>query len=85
VIVSITRIVLNFYIKFQVDIQALAHAVELTRQGAVDSMKFAKGDLFQAFQVSIPSISLYILCIVINPHHPFAVKIQCHAKTLVCA
>lgn len=32
------------------DIQALAHAVELTRQGAVDSMKFAKGDLFQAFQ-----------------------------------
>ncbi|XP_019087015.1 PREDICTED: uncharacterized protein LOC104727350 isoform X2 [Camelina sativa] len=34
----------------EVDIQALAHAVELTRQGAVDSMKFAKGDLFQAFQ-----------------------------------
>ncbi|KVH92553.1 hypothetical protein Ccrd_005412, partial [Cynara cardunculus var. scolymus] len=34
----------------QVDIQALAHAVELTRQGAVDSLKFAKGDLFQAFQ-----------------------------------
>ncbi|KAJ9562355.1 hypothetical protein OSB04_007515 [Centaurea solstitialis] len=28
----------------------LAHAVELTRQGAVDSLKFAKGDLFQAFQ-----------------------------------
>lgn len=35
----------------QVDIQALAHAVELTRQGAVDSLRFAKGDLFQAFQV----------------------------------
>lgn len=35
------------------DIQALAHAVELTRQGAVDSLKFAKGDLFQAFQVSL--------------------------------
>ncbi|PWA52799.1 CTLH LisH motif-containing protein [Artemisia annua] len=34
----------------EVDIQALAHAVELTRQGAVDSLKFAKGDLFQAFQ-----------------------------------
>uniref|UniRef100_A0A0E0EX59 CTLH domain-containing protein n=1 Tax=Oryza meridionalis TaxID=40149 RepID=A0A0E0EX59_9ORYZ len=33
-----------------VDVQALAHAVELTRQGAVDSLKFAKGDLFQAFQ-----------------------------------
>ncbi|XP_057500144.1 uncharacterized protein LOC130784328 isoform X1 [Actinidia eriantha] len=34
----------------EVDIQALAHAVELTRQGAVDSLRFAKGDLFQAFQ-----------------------------------
>ncbi|CAM8882434.1 unnamed protein product [Rhodiola kirilowii] len=34
----------------EVDIQALAHAVELTRQGAVDSLKFAKGDLLQAFQ-----------------------------------
>ncbi|KAF7828742.1 uncharacterized protein G2W53_019906 [Senna tora] len=34
----------------EVDIQALAHAVELTRQGAIDSLKFAKGDLFQAFQ-----------------------------------
>ncbi|PRQ21139.1 hypothetical protein RchiOBHm_Chr7g0235891 [Rosa chinensis] len=37
----------------QVDIQALAHAVELTRQGAVDSLRFAKGDLFQAFQNEI--------------------------------
>lgn len=34
----------------EVDIQALAHAVELTRQGAVDSLRFVKGDLFQAFQ-----------------------------------
>ncbi|GJW10972.1 reverse transcriptase domain-containing protein [Tanacetum coccineum] len=34
----------------EVDIQALAHAVELTRKGAVDSLKFAKGDLFHAFQ-----------------------------------
>ncbi|CAI9763297.1 unnamed protein product [Fraxinus pennsylvanica] len=34
----------------EVDIQALAHAVELTRQGAVDSLRFAKGDLYQAFQ-----------------------------------
>lgn len=34
----------------EVDIQALAHAVKLTRQGAVDSLKFAKGDLFLAFQ-----------------------------------
>lgn len=32
------------------DIQALAHAVELTRQGAIDSLRFAKGDLLQAFQ-----------------------------------
>ncbi|XP_057485861.1 uncharacterized protein LOC130772122 isoform X3 [Actinidia eriantha] len=37
---------------YEVDIQALAHAVELTRQGAVDSLRFAKGDLFQAFQVT---------------------------------
>ena len=41
----------------QVDIQALAHAVELTRQGAVDSLKFAKGDLVQAFQVAISGVS----------------------------
>ncbi|KAL3813608.1 hypothetical protein ACJIZ3_014876 [Penstemon smallii] len=34
----------------EVDIQALAHAVELTRQGAVDSLRFAKGDLYLAFQ-----------------------------------
>lgn len=41
----------------QVDIQALAHAVELTRQGAIDSLRFAKGDVFQAFQVVI-----YVTC-----------------------
>ncbi|QCD81644.1 uncharacterized protein LOC114177911 [Vigna unguiculata] len=34
----------------EVDIQALAHAVELTRQGAIDSLRFSKGDLFLAFQ-----------------------------------
>ncbi|GMI68085.1 hypothetical protein like AT5G66810 [Hibiscus trionum] len=37
----------------EVDIQALAHAVELTRQGAIDSLRFAKGDLFEAFQNEI--------------------------------
>ncbi|XVF61139.1 hypothetical protein PTKIN_Ptkin08bG0105500 [Pterospermum kingtungense] len=37
----------------EVDIQALAHAVELTRQGAIDSLRFAKGDLYQAFQNEI--------------------------------
>ncbi|KAK4416210.1 hypothetical protein Salat_2446500 [Sesamum alatum] len=37
----------------EVDIQALAHAVELTRQGAVDSLRFAKGDIHQAFQASV--------------------------------
>lgn len=37
---------------YQVDIQALAHAVELTRQGAIDSLRFAKGDLYKAFQVN---------------------------------
>uniref|UniRef100_A0A452YGK2 CTLH domain-containing protein n=1 Tax=Aegilops tauschii subsp. strangulata TaxID=200361 RepID=A0A452YGK2_AEGTS len=39
----------------EVDVQALAHAVELTRQGAIDSLKFAKGDLYQAFQVLLPN------------------------------
>ncbi|KAI4326114.1 hypothetical protein MLD38_031458 [Melastoma candidum] len=34
----------------EVDIQALLHAVELSRQGAVDSLRFAKGDLHLAFQ-----------------------------------
>ncbi|XP_047322860.1 uncharacterized protein LOC124926638 isoform X2 [Impatiens glandulifera] len=34
----------------EVDIQALAHAVELTRQGSIDGLKFARGDLFKAFQ-----------------------------------
>ncbi|XP_058097077.1 uncharacterized protein LOC131242454 isoform X3 [Magnolia sinica] len=42
----------------EVDIQALAHAVELTRQGAVDSLRFAKGDLFQAFQNELCQIKL---------------------------
>lgn len=44
-------VVVHVLFSNQVDIQALAHAVELTRQGAVDSLRFAKGDLFQAFQV----------------------------------
>ncbi|KAF6150415.1 hypothetical protein GIB67_034114 [Kingdonia uniflora] len=37
----------------EVDIQALAHVVELTRQGAADSLWFSKGNLFQAFQNEI--------------------------------
>lgn len=53
---------IHFYIKTQVDIQALAHAVELTRQGAVDSLRFAKGDLFQAFQVTFQIFMTYYLC-----------------------
>ncbi|KAF6170250.1 hypothetical protein GIB67_035355, partial [Kingdonia uniflora] len=35
----------------EVDIQALAHAVELTIQDAVESLEFSKGNLFQSFQV----------------------------------
>lgn len=49
-----------FISHIQVDIQALAHAVELTRQGAIDSLRFAKGDLFQAFQV-ISCFPVYLL------------------------
>ncbi|KAI4327465.1 hypothetical protein L6164_019924 [Bauhinia variegata] len=44
----------------EVDIQALAHAVELTRQGAIDSLRFAKGDLFQAFQNELCRMKLDI-------------------------
>ncbi|KAL6993734.1 hypothetical protein U1Q18_011852 [Sarracenia purpurea var. burkii] len=48
----------------EVDIQALAHAVDLTRQGAVDSLRFARGDLFQAFQVTTPMKSFGFLSFV---------------------
>ncbi|KAK1256947.1 hypothetical protein QJS04_geneDACA017238 [Acorus gramineus] len=34
----------------EVDVQALAHAVEITRQRAVDSLRFTKGNLFEAFR-----------------------------------
>lgn len=34
----------------EVDIPALAHVVELTRQRVIDSLSFVKGNLFQAFQ-----------------------------------
>ncbi|XP_074308765.1 uncharacterized protein LOC141643482 [Silene latifolia] len=44
----------------EVDIQALAHAVQLTRQGAVDSLRFAKGDLFQAFKNEICRMRLNV-------------------------
>ncbi|XP_022775208.1 uncharacterized protein LOC111317118 isoform X4 [Durio zibethinus] len=47
---SLAPCALNAY---PVDIQALAQAVELTRQGAIDSLRFAKGDLLQAFQNEI--------------------------------
>ncbi|XP_050240977.1 uncharacterized protein LOC126689848 [Quercus robur] len=42
----------------EVDVQALAHAVELTRQGAIDSLRFSKGDLFLAFQNELCTMSL---------------------------
>ncbi|GJN20455.1 hypothetical protein PR202_gb07836 [Eleusine coracana subsp. coracana] len=42
----------------EVDVQALAHAVQLTRQGAVDSLKFAKGDLYQALQNELCRMNL---------------------------
>ncbi|GMY11744.1 hypothetical protein FCV25MIE_06983 [Fagus crenata] len=42
----------------EVDIQALAHAVELTRQGAIDSLRFSRGDLFLAFQNELCTMSL---------------------------
>ncbi|KAL8124869.1 hypothetical protein AgCh_012508 [Apium graveolens] len=44
----------------EVDVQALAHAVELTRQGAVDSLRFAKGNLPQAFQNELCRMKLDI-------------------------
>ncbi|GKB52151.1 hypothetical protein Tco_0902904 [Tanacetum coccineum] len=45
----------------EVDIQALAHAVELTRQGAAGNLNFAKGDLFQAFQFIYHALSFIFL------------------------
>ncbi|KAJ4714905.1 CTLH LisH motif-containing protein [Melia azedarach] len=44
----------------EVDIQALAHAVKITRQGAVDSLRFTRGDLFQAFQNELCQMRLDI-------------------------
>jgi hypothetical protein len=54
-----------FDFKNQVDVQALVHAVELTRQGAVDSLRFSKGDLFLAFQV-IKYLSIILYCNICN-------------------
>ena len=51
ILLSLSLLICVFDFKNQVDIQALAHAVELTRQGAIDSLRFSKGDLFLAFQV----------------------------------
>lgn len=51
VLLLLSLLICVFDFKNQVDIQALAHAVELTRQGAIDSLRFSKGDLFLAFQV----------------------------------
>ncbi|KAM0948876.1 putative CTLH/CRA to LisH motif domain-containing protein [Dioscorea sansibarensis] len=45
----------------EVDVQALVHAAELTRQDAVDSLRFAKGDLFQAFQNELCRMKLNAL------------------------
>ena len=36
---------------WQSDVQGLAHAVELSRQGAVDSLRFTGGNLMAAFKV----------------------------------
>ncbi|KAJ0981526.1 hypothetical protein J5N97_009781 [Dioscorea zingiberensis] len=45
----------------EVDVQALVHAAELTRQDAIDSLRFAKGDLFQAFQNELCRMKLNVL------------------------
>ena len=36
---------------FKSDVQALAHAVDLSRQEAIDSLRYAGGDLTLAFKV----------------------------------
>lgn len=43
--------IISLIFVIQVDIQALAHAVELTRQGAIDGLRLTKGNLIQAFEV----------------------------------
>ncbi|KAH9305144.1 hypothetical protein KI387_009548, partial [Taxus chinensis] len=44
----------------EVDVQALAHAVELPRQGAIDSLRYTDGDLFAAFQNELSRMKLNV-------------------------
>lgn len=44
----------------EVDVQALAHAVGLPRQGAVDSLRYTDGDLFVAFQNELSRMKLNV-------------------------
>lgn len=44
----------------EVDVQALAHAVGLPRQGAIDSLRYTDGDLFAAFQNELSRMKLNV-------------------------
>jgi len=44
----------------EVDVQALAHAVGLSRQGAIDSLRYTDGDLFAAFQNELSRMKLNV-------------------------
>ncbi|XP_057853259.2 uncharacterized protein LOC131063465 isoform X1 [Cryptomeria japonica] len=44
----------------EVDVQALAHSVELPRQGAIDSLRYTDGDLFAAFQNELSRMKLNV-------------------------
>lgn len=43
----------------QADVQALAQAVDLPRQGAVNSLRYTGGDLTSAFKVHFVRVAFY--------------------------
>lgn len=72
-----------FDFETQVDIQALAHAVELTRQGAIDSLRFAKGDLFLAFQVTY-NLQQFICFWLLFKYYPATVFLTSELLLVFC-
>ncbi|KAA3457467.1 C-terminal LisH motif isoform 1 [Gossypium australe] len=68
----------------EVDIQALAHAVELTRQGAIDSLRFAKGDLFQAFQIHTGHDGVYLIFQMLKISHMHHLTFWSRPRNEIC-
>ncbi|KAF6145931.1 hypothetical protein GIB67_007950, partial [Kingdonia uniflora] len=60
----------------EVDTQALAHAVEIKRQGVVDSLRFSKGNLFQAFQIAVKHSGAKIITNKEDDKYEFSLEIM---------